>query len=82
LQSSRYEHEFADWAFGVDGFQNLQVLAFGDFSYDGRYSKYNVLLCRSEHGYQKLTRDQVPYWDLIQSHMDMLEACPYDNIFD
>ena len=79
---SKDEHEFAHWAFGADGFPNLQVLAFGDFSYQGRYSKYNVLLCRSENGYTKLTRAQIPYWDLIQNHMDMLGACPFDDIMD
>jgi hypothetical protein len=37
---------FSNWAFGPQGFPNLQVLAYGDFSYDGRFSQYNTLMCR------------------------------------
>lgn len=29
---------FADWAFGPSGFRSLQILAYGDFSYSGRYA--------------------------------------------
>jgi hypothetical protein len=39
--------EFANWAFGPDGLPTLQVLAFGDFSYDGRFNDiHNYLFCR------------------------------------
>ncbi|KAI9784369.1 MAG: hypothetical protein M1816_000893 [Peltula sp. TS41687] len=40
--------EFAQWAFGPTGYPALQVLAYGDFSYEGRYERYNLLLCRRE----------------------------------
>jgi hypothetical protein len=47
-QNSIDEHAFADWAFGPDGILSLQFLVFGDFAHNGRYAKYNVLLCRDE----------------------------------
>ena len=46
------------------------------------HSKYNVLLCRSDGGYQRLTRADVQAWDLVQNNMDMLAACPYDPLLD
>jgi hypothetical protein len=38
---------FAEWAFGPTGFPKLLILAYGDFSYDGRYGKSQVLFCRN-----------------------------------
>ncbi|KAF2174564.1 hypothetical protein K469DRAFT_756695 [Zopfia rhizophila CBS 207.26] len=38
--------KFARWASSSDGLQNLQVIAWGNFSYEGRYAQDNVLLCR------------------------------------
>lgn len=38
--------QFANWAFGPNSLSALQVLAFGDFSYDGRFYNYNNLFCR------------------------------------
>lgn len=72
--------DFAQWAFSPDGLPQLQVMAYGDFSFDGRFAKYNVILCRSHDGYRPLTRKDVPAWDLLQANMDMLSACPYDPI--
>lgn len=37
---------FANWAFGPNGLPTLQVLAFGDFSYNGRSHIHNKLFCR------------------------------------
>jgi hypothetical protein len=39
--------QFAQWAFGPEGFPVLQILAFGDLSYQGRFARHNVLLCRN-----------------------------------
>jgi hypothetical protein len=72
--------EFAMWAFSNDGLPNLAVLAWGDFSYEGRYSKFNALLCRSENGYRHLNSADMSLWDLVQDNMDMLAACPLDDI--
>ncbi|KAG9229520.1 hypothetical protein BJ875DRAFT_474606 [Amylocarpus encephaloides] len=38
--------QFANWAFGPDGLSSLQVLAFGDFSYNRRFHNHNGLFCR------------------------------------
>jgi hypothetical protein len=38
--------DFAHWAFGPDGLPELEILAYGDFSYQGRQP--NILLCRSQ----------------------------------
>ena len=38
---------FADWAFGPSGFRSLQILAYGDFSYSGRYAQQQFLFRRS-----------------------------------
>lgn len=37
---------FADWAFGPCGLPALQILAFGDFSFEGRYQKQQLLMHR------------------------------------
>jgi hypothetical protein len=42
------ELAFAQWAFGSDGLTALQVLAFGDFSFRGRFPDQHVLLSRME----------------------------------
>jgi hypothetical protein len=37
----------AQWAFGPEGLLYLEVIAFGDFSYEGRYAKSQVFLVRN-----------------------------------
>jgi hypothetical protein len=37
---------FADWAFGPTGLPNLLVIAFGDFSQDGRFSGSHIFIFR------------------------------------
>ena len=49
--SSRSFEELSSFAlriFGDDRFPNLQVLAFGDFSYENRYHECNILLCKHD----------------------------------
>jgi hypothetical protein len=36
---------FAHWAFGHNGVPSLQVLAYGDFSFRGRYASKTYILC-------------------------------------
>jgi hypothetical protein len=38
----------AQWAFGPDGLPILRIIAYGDFSYNGRYAEYTKLLCRKQ----------------------------------
>ncbi|GCB25461.1 hypothetical protein AAWM_08346 [Aspergillus awamori] len=48
----------AQWAFGPTGLPALQILAFGDFSHDGRYSEQQILIRRkriSEQPYPRVS---------------------------
>ncbi|KAK1965444.1 hypothetical protein LY78DRAFT_95204 [Colletotrichum sublineola] len=40
--------EFAQWVFGPSGIRSLRLLAYGDFSYDGRFERATLLLCRRD----------------------------------
>jgi hypothetical protein len=51
--------DFADWAFGPTGLPRLEVLAFGDFSYDERYRKQRFL-ARRKRSVQLRLPDQSP----------------------
>jgi hypothetical protein len=73
-------YDFAQWEFSADGLPRLQVLAWGDFSYGGRYSELNLLFCRFASGYKALTPSDVISWNIVQENMDMLAACPFDDI--
>ncbi|KAM0116122.1 hypothetical protein ACP6JC_007288 [Aspergillus fumigatus] len=73
---------FAEWAFSVDGLPNLEILAWGDFSYGGRYSKFNVILGKvgGDGGYRGLALSNVAHLDILENNMGMLAACPLDDI--
>jgi hypothetical protein len=47
--------KFADWVFGPDGLDDLQVLAFGDLSFGGRHP--SLLLCRDPQFEKNTTKD-------------------------
>jgi len=36
------------WAFGADGFPNIKLIAFGDFSSDGKWSDTTGIYCRND----------------------------------
>ncbi|BCS08448.1 hypothetical protein ALUC_20818A [Aspergillus luchuensis] len=73
---------YAEWAFGREGYLHLQVLAYGDFSYDGCYNEYNLLWCRTGlHGFKLLTPSDAKFWDLVEEYKDVLEACAFDELF-
>ena len=85
---------FANWAFGPHGVPSLQVLAYGDFSFDGRFSQYNTLMCpgtgwstpaqqpTGELGwtFRRLKKSDKVLWDLVNKNADFLGACPTDLI--
>jgi hypothetical protein len=78
---------FAEWAFSPDGLPDLKILAYGDFSNEGRWAKYNMLLCRDQSPLEQMGSKfrvlidlDTFYWDLIDDNMDMLAACPADPI--
>jgi hypothetical protein len=91
---SRSLVDFAKWAFGVNGIPSLQVLAYGDFSFHGRFAWNNHILCRQtwkiprtnkskkdkEFPFRPLRESDIEMMELIRENMDFLEACPLDPI--
>jgi hypothetical protein len=87
-------HNFAQWAFGPRGFPSLRVIAFGDFSCEGRYTWNNVLLCRNDEPVQSgrqevagqtfrhLADNDRSLWDLLDKYSNVLEACPTNPLFE
>ncbi|MCJ1395106.1 hypothetical protein MMC18_007987 [Xylographa bjoerkii] len=81
-------YDFAEWAFGPEGFPKLQILAFGDFCYKGRFDAFNVLLRRNEtllrngsdshlvRPYRQMEKRDWVLWDGIPGGLDMLGCCP------
>ncbi|EFR02053.1 hypothetical protein MGYG_05056 [Nannizzia gypsea CBS 118893] len=76
---------FATWAFSRAGFRELELLTFGDFSHNGRYSKQNILLCRQKEphppgskNHRHVTKDDTTLLDLFQQYSHALGACPSD----
>lgn len=51
---------FAEWAFGPSGLPNLQILAFGDFSHEDRYSSQQFLVRRVGHAKECIQEDDRP----------------------
>ena len=78
---------FADWAFGPNGFPNLQVIATGDFSHGNRFQDTRTLWCRSSNDSSKQARwrpvepEDIAEKELIDANMDMLSACPVSPLF-
>ena len=75
--------DLAQWAFGPNGISQLQVLAFGDFSYDGRFPKKSILFCRqilqpSKTTWRLAKKDETAIFEGIDRPMDFLGACPRD----
>lgn len=58
--------DFAQWVFGPTGIRSLRLLAYGDFSYEGRFGNRALLLCRR---------------DSARSNEDSVTACPCDSLF-
>jgi len=83
-------HDFAQWALGPDGFSSLRVIAFGDFSYGRRFSRTNVLLCKTQLeqqeaaglSFRRLRSDDQELLDLLEKYSNVLEACPTDSLFE
>jgi hypothetical protein len=87
-------HKFASWAFGPDGLPSLQVLCYGDFSYQGRrpyvtFCRSKSLDCRngyesisriSDKSYRAVTREDVAEQEILHINACFLEACPEDSL--
>jgi hypothetical protein len=87
--------DFAQWVFGPKGILSLRLLAFGDFSYNGRFAAHNLLLCRMEQQpadiaipesqrlyFRAVKADDRNVHELLSKHSDVLEACPIDSLFN
>lgn len=82
--------ELAEWAFGVEGFPDLQVIAYGDFSNNGRFRKSTALLSRntdstassSQSAHKNFVVLRPNDYDLQPQSMKTLTACPVSPIFD
>lgn len=88
-------HTLASWAFGPNGLTNLQILAYGDFSYQGRYFEDTFVFRRNPnpHGPRELAFPShgfdCGYYSLLQKeerrlvmaqYGEFLEACPVDSL--
>ena len=87
---------FASWAFSPEGLPNLQVLAYGDFSYEGRYVEDTFIFARD--GFVRPSR-KTTVWaaapkteggfsllgkeernEVMARYGNFLEACPVDPL--
>jgi hypothetical protein len=89
---------FANWAFGPKRFPKLDIVAFGDFSYQGRFSRNTLLLCRDKPSsspanpdttqqgtaltFRNMRKNDRALWDLLKRNADFLEACPTQAILN
>jgi hypothetical protein len=89
---------FANWAFGPEGFLGLDIVAFGDFSYQGRFSRNTLLLCRNKPSsspanpdttqqgtaltFRNMRKNDRELWDLLKRNAGFLEACPTQSILN
>ncbi|KAB8234572.1 uncharacterized protein BDW43DRAFT_310235 [Aspergillus alliaceus] len=79
-------HEFLQWAFGQGGISPLQIVAVGDFTYNGRYAAKNSFFCRAQsptsdqngcfRKYRRLLDKDRSLWALVDRYSDSLQACP------
>lgn len=77
--------DLASWIFGPSGLQDLQVLAYGDFSYQGHYIEDTIVFGRNRSdgssrrvSYSLLNKDERN--DIMALYGDFLEACPVDPL--
>ena len=87
---------FAAWAFSPHGLPNLQVLAYGDFSYEGRYVEDTFIFARD--GFVR-SSPNLTFWaaapktevgfsllgkeernEVVARYGGFLEACPVDPL--
>lgn len=83
--------ELALWAFGPRGISSLQVLAYGDYSFSGRFQdEYHTLVRQSWADpfmpgvkalpFRPLRSSDAKMKEIIQENMDFLSTCPTDTL--
>ncbi len=82
---------FADWVFGEDGIASLEMVAYGDFSCQGRFAADCFKLRRGgsidgqAHSYSFYFPESEVDPDLeelLSRHPGFLEACPTETLLD
>ena len=94
-QQVRGLSDLASWAFGPNGLLNLHVLAYGDFSYQGRYIEDTFVFGRNKKFVKSSRELPLPLResdfgysllrkdernDVLARYGDFLEACPVDSL--
>ena len=91
---SQSAYDLAQWVFGPEGCPNLQILAFGDASYNNRFNFYYGVFCRKVKpekeepsqseglNFRRLTRSDHGLWETLQENMGFFTACPTDSLFE
>lgn len=85
--------ELAEWVFSPEGFPNLQILAYGDFAYSGRFHRWTALICRNRkdhststaapmRSFKLLDKDDIVSQGVLRKYMETLEACPVAPYID
>ncbi|CAG9986245.1 unnamed protein product [Clonostachys byssicola] len=79
--------EFLDlvgWAFGPEGINSLDFLAFGDFSNGCREPQNNLVFSRNrtgnKWGFSRIHVDCEEWHDVLDQYGDAIEACPTDRL--
>jgi hypothetical protein len=77
--------EFATWIFGPEGFCDLKMLGYGDFSNEDRCSQQQVMLCRRSGGvgsdlpYGLMSSVDIRIWNETAGDLETLTACPVND---
>ncbi|VUC37058.1 unnamed protein product [Clonostachys rosea] len=87
LEAEEVQTEFLDsvrWAFGPEGINSLDILAFGDFSYGCREPQNNLVFSRNRTGnewsFSLIHVDDEEWQDVLDEYGDAIEACPTDRL--
>ncbi|CAH0046306.1 unnamed protein product [Clonostachys solani] len=86
-EAEEIQPEFLDlvgWAFGPEGINSLDVLAFGDFSHGCREPQNNLLFSRNRTGnkssFSRIHMDDEEWHDVLDQYGDAIKACPTDRL--
>lgn len=88
---SKSMQDFARWAFGPRGLLSLEMVAVGDFSYQGRYAMYQVVFVRNhrqgdgsqsgKESFRRMLRTNERHV-LIDDYELVLSTCPASHLLD
>ena len=81
--------QFAQWAFGPEGFKSLEAIFCGDFSRGSRLEKHNLILLRQQppsqieqpsrlQNFIRVSSNYAPLQPYFDKYRTALEACPVE----